>query len=136
MQAGTVGPQGSQRDPKGSSSPSQEPKTEVHEPSGASFLSLWGPILNDFQYHSRPSCDYAELCSHQYPRTENERIRRRRRDKRTNKRTNEQTNEASNKKRKQTKNQTNDHTNETTNKGTNERTNERSKLVLDPSVPS
>ena len=71
-----MGPHWTQRSPRGRSSSPRGPKTEVQEPSGASFLSLLGPILDVFQYHSRPPFDYAELCLHQYPTTKNERIRR------------------------------------------------------------
>ena len=70
---GHMGPKEAQ---EGGPAPPRGPKTEVQEPSGASLLSLLGPILDVFQYHSRPPFDYAELCSHQYPTTKNERIRR------------------------------------------------------------
>ena len=69
---------------KGGPGPPGDPKMDVRGPSRAPFESLLEPSLDVFQYHSRPPFDYAELCPHYYPKTTNERIRRRRRDKRTN----------------------------------------------------
>ena len=108
---------------KGGRDPPQGTKKEVQGPSGAPFLSLFGPILNVFQYHSRPPFDYAELCSHQYPTTKIETIRR---DKRANEQTNEGANERTNKRTKnQTKNQTSDQPNERAHERRNEHTNDR-----------
>ena len=64
----TVGPDGTQMGPKeaqkGGPGPPGDPKMEVQGASGPPFSLLLEPSLDVFQYHSRPTFDYAELCPH------------------------------------------------------------------------